>query len=607
MPRRGRRSARLVNVVVVPVLIALLGTLAVGAVAWRWHDDQYDSGRAEQAARVDRISRTTDLRLRGLRALTVASAQRWAPGASPAGTAEQWEAELAAGKGTEPSLIAVLYAERVRASDQADVGARFRSETGHSLSLEPGTDAVVLTRGAPATVLGYDLTDNPVITPVLDRGAAALTVATVDPALFGLATSDAAGPVVILAVPDRSPGGVLRGQAVVAFAGGGLAREVQDGGDAADGITIRTLGDRPMELGSVPAVGTPVAKPVARTLTALEPVEAQVIVTALADPSGRGAWAIAGAGALLSVLLGALLFTVSRSRDRAEAAVERATRELEDSQVRLEALVRHAADVITVVDAEGRITYVSPSVDEQFGYTAQQIVGRRVFDVDAADATRVALQEVGEVRPGETITRETVLHRRDGTPVNVRITVTNLLHDPAVRGFVANVHDITDHRAYEALLAQRAREDPLTGLPNRAHLDAVMAAARADDLALAVLFMDLDGFKAVNDELGHDAGDEVLRQLAKRLQGAVRPADTLIRLGGDEFVVVAPGCGPDGARALASRMHGVLAEPFPVDGQLASVGASIGVAVGSGTDDLAELLRQADVDMYREKLAGRSG
>lgn len=608
--RRPGGRARAAQAVLVPLFIALLGTLAVAAVAWRWHSDERDRDLEEQITRVDRIGRTVDQRLAGLRSLAETAAVRWAPRTGEAGTREQWSAELAAAQGAEPSLIAIVYAEHVSAADQEAVQARYRAETGLALSLEPGTDSTLLTRGAPSAVLGFDLTDNELLAPILSPTSPDLTVTTVDPTLIGLAGSESQGPVVLLAVPDRSQGGPLRGHALVAFAGGGLARGVQGAGRAADGVRIATTAEPPTVLGEVDALGGSLGEPVLRGIRALEPeVAATTTITPLVTSGPtRGPLVLAGAGAVLSLLLGALLFTVSRSRDRAEAAVVQATEELKGSEQRMQALVRHAADVIIVVDGDGRITFLSPSAEAVFGQVPATVLGRHVFDVDAADGTRRTLEELGGVPPGETLTRETVLHRADGSPVHVRVTVTNLLADPAVRGYVANIHDISDHKAFEALLSQQAREDALTGLANRAQLDELLAGARDRSESFAVLFVDLDGFKTVNDDFGHDAGDEVLRQLAQRLRAAVRAGDEVVRLGGDEFVVVAPGCDGDGARRVAAALRACMEEPFGVDGRLATVGASVGIAVGGpATTDLAALVREADLDMYRTKLAGRSG
>jgi diguanylate cyclase (GGDEF)-like protein/PAS domain S-box-containing protein len=353
-----------------------------------------------------------------------------------------------------------------------------------------------------------------------------------------------------------------------------------------------------------------VGQPVQRVVTPFGPdLPVTVTVSPLVEGGpGRGPLALAAVGSLLSALLAALLYTVARSRDRAEAAVVEATEELKGSQQRLQALVRHAADLIVVTDRQGMVTFISPSVTEMFGYKPEELLGRNALEMTADDTTRRTFVELSDVARGQTVSREIVLHRADGRAVHLQVTLTNLLDDPAVRGFVANMHDISDHKAYEALLARQAHEDHLTGLPNRVRLDEVLETARSDSSEFAVLFLDLDGFKSVNDDHGHEAGDEVLRQLANRLRAGLRPSDTLVRLGGDEFVVVAPGCGERAAADLADRIRFLLREPFQANGRDAYVGASIGISLGGpDSEDLGAVVRRADEDMYRSKLAGRSG
>jgi diguanylate cyclase (GGDEF)-like protein len=152
----------------------------------------------------------------------------------------------------------------------------------------------------------------------------------------------------------------------------------------------------------------------------------------------------------------------------------------------------------------------------------------------------------------------------------------------------------------------QARHDPLTRLPNRAslieRLGVAIAAARREKAMLAVLFIDLDGFKAVNDEFGHEVGDDVLRAVATRLAGHVRPQDAVARFGGDEFVVICEDlAGRTGAELIAGRLARALAEPVVVGGARVDVGATIGLVVGDGRSRPAQLLRDADAAMYAGK------
>jgi len=181
--------------------------------------------------------------------------------------------------------------------------------------------------------------------------------------------------------------------------------------------------------------------------------------------------------------------------------------------------------------------------------------------------------------------------------------------------FALSAQDITERRhaefelrALTSVLAERAVRDPLTGLANRELLAERLRAALSRDArsggSTAVLFLDLDGFKQVNDRHGHGMGDEVLRRVSARLSGVVRPSDTVARWGGDEFVVLVESCTPDTVGLLLSRLEGVLAQPLAVEGLSLQVGASIGVATATaGQADPAGLLASADARMYEAKRA----
>ncbi len=164
-----------------------------------------------------------------------------------------------------------------------------------------------------------------------------------------------------------------------------------------------------------------------------------------------------------------------------------------------------------------------------------------------------------------------------------------------------HIEDIDDRKSLETELLHRALHDPLTGLANRALL-----AQRIDDALTrppsCLLFVDLDGFKAVNDRHGHAAGDQLLQELAQRLTALVRPQDVCARLGGDEFVVLCVDTPPRRAEAIAARLRAAVAEPFTIDGQVISVTATVGVSVSDAVRaDAARLLRQADERMYEAK------
>lgn len=290
-----------------------------------------------------------------------------------------------------------------------------------------------------------------------------------------------------------------------------------------------------------------------------------------------------------------------------------ATEQAASQARRFEALARGSSDAFAVVGADGRLTGTSPTLGTLVGGADPS--GRRLHEVLAAagvDPVEVeAVLERARLQPGAVFELELAGRRATGEQVWFGGRAVALLDDPDVRGVVVTLHDITRRKLVEGELEHQAFHDGLTGLANRTlFLDrteqALRRAGRGGGVP-TVLCLDLDGFKTVNDGLGHLAGDELLRVVARRLQAVVRAADTVARLGGDEFVVLMDQTsgGRDEASALADRVLAALAEPVELDGATVSVSASIGVV--SATPDSAplSLLRDGDTAMYRAKAGGR--
>ncbi len=214
----------------------------------------------------------------------------------------------------------------------------------------------------------------------------------------------------------------------------------------------------------------------------------------------------------------------------------------------------------------------------------------------------------------DSVEHELHLRRADGQRVPVSLTVTALPADGgADGGFLFIFYDVTERRQLAAQMSRLAYSDGLTGLPNRMQLErdlhAALAAADRRGHALALLFIDLDRFKPINDTHGHAMGDRVLCEVARRLQGALRATDITARIGGDEFVVLLPALkdATDCVR-VAEKLLAALGEPMHLEGQTLTVGASIGlVTYPAGGHDAESLLRQADAAMYAAKQAGRNG
>lgn len=284
--------------------------------------------------------------------------------------------------------------------------------------------------------------------------------------------------------------------------------------------------------------------------------------------------------------------------------------EIDAMSARFAALVEHGTDAITVLDADLVLTYASPSYEKVFGYRPDDNVGteaaRRVHPDDRA-TFRSAIAGLLEGRQAVARYQVRVLHS-DGGWRWIEVTASNHLDDPATAGIVCNVRDVTERVRSTEALEYLASHDILTGLANRARfgeaLDAAVTSHRRGGPPCAVLYLDLDRFKATNDTLGHSVGDQVLVEVAGRLTAAVRPGDVVGRLGGDEFVILAIDVAtPRTAAAMAERIAASLGVPLRIDGREVSTGCSIGIAL-SGHLGGAAMLQAADRALYRAKGQG---
>jgi diguanylate cyclase (GGDEF)-like protein/PAS domain S-box-containing protein len=270
-------------------------------------------------------------------------------------------------------------------------------------------------------------------------------------------------------------------------------------------------------------------------------------------------------------------------------------------------------DGMALLDRNGTYTYMNDAHARIYGYdAAEELLGTTwasFYDEEELDRlereTMPVLEKDGHWR-GEAIGR-----RRDGRRFPQEVSLTTVQGG----GFVCVVRDVTERKALEQQLEHQAFHDSLTGLPNRAllmdRIDHALVRARRDGSALAVLFLDLDDFKVVNDSLGHDAGDRLLVEVAERIRGCLRPEDTAARLGGDEFAVLLEGVRDEGEAArVADRIKDALRTPFslgPQKAHEAHANASIGVALGRpGRLNAQDFLRNADIAMYQAKTKGKA-
>jgi diguanylate cyclase (GGDEF)-like protein/PAS domain S-box-containing protein len=291
-------------------------------------------------------------------------------------------------------------------------------------------------------------------------------------------------------------------------------------------------------------------------------------------------------------------------------------RAAEDALVTSEARFRRAFDESPIgmglTSSDGRMLWVNDAYCVLLGRTWAEVVGRRASEFTHPADLPVAARSADKLLQGATTRGECELRyvRPDSSIAWARVSLSTLTdHDSGPPLVLAQVIDITDARQAEERLAHQAGHDALTGLPNRALLlDRLAQALRRQARSIGqvvVLFLDLDDFKVVNDGLGHAWGDDLLVEVADRLRRCVRPSDTVARLGGDEFVMVCELERATDVSVLCDRVASVLSEPFQVDGRSHTMSASIGVVVADATHSPVELLRDADVAMYRSKGEGR--
>jgi diguanylate cyclase (GGDEF)-like protein/PAS domain S-box-containing protein len=281
------------------------------------------------------------------------------------------------------------------------------------------------------------------------------------------------------------------------------------------------------------------------------------------------------------------------------------------SETRFRSLVTNSSDVYLIISPLGVVSYQSPAVERVLGYPPNDRLGRQIFELTHPDDIAFVQSTIAELiaTPGAQRTIEMRSRHSDGSWRNLEATGRNMVDDPAVQGIVVNYRDVTERKRLEEQLTHQAFHDPLTGLANRAlFTDRVEHALRRreDGDSLAVLFMDLDDFKEINDSLGHASGDLILTAVSERLRAALRPEDTVSRLGGDEFAVLVEDPGTASVGDIAHRVLDSLNRPFEVSGKQVGIGASIGVAFAGEAADASELLRNADVAMYTAKNKGKS-
>jgi diguanylate cyclase (GGDEF)-like protein/PAS domain S-box-containing protein len=315
-------------------------------------------------------------------------------------------------------------------------------------------------------------------------------------------------------------------------------------------------------------------------------------------------------GAMALALL-ALLFGAFSGTSR---LLSLQNRQLRTSEERFRSLVRNSVDVNMIVNADGTIAYESPAAERVLGLRAGERLGQPAFEIIHPDDRAFGENLLAGVMqaPGAEVSGELRARHADGSWRSIDAVLKNLLDDPAVGGIVVNYRDVTTRKTLEEELRRQAFHDSLTGLANRAlfadRLEHALSRTRRFGQQVAVLFIDLDDFKTVNDSLGHGEGDLLLVAVAERLQQPLRSGDTIARMGGDEFAVLLED--PSDANApveVAQRLLAALEAPFERGGKELFVHASVGIAVSTlRSMTPGDLLRDADVSMYTAKSNGKN-
>jgi diguanylate cyclase (GGDEF)-like protein/PAS domain S-box-containing protein len=395
---------------------------------------------------------------------------------------------------------------------------------------------------------------------------------------------------------------------------------VDEFGDRADSPAEAALPQRYLEI-YAPIRGDSDGNPIGvfEVYVDAGPIEERVTET-------RGAVFVASLAAG-AVLLGVLwlafagasrrLAAQNRSLGRLNEQLGTMAGDLRHREARFRSLVQNSSDVVALVSADGVVAYESDAVQGVLGRPPSAGPGRRFAeDVHPNDASLARAMLDGLATSSEA--HETVqirLRHADGGWRWVEIVGQNRLAEPAVGALVLNYGDVTDRKRLEDQLQHDAFHDPLTGLANRAlfgdRVAHALARRRPTSDRAAVLFIDLDDFKLVNDSLGHAAGDTLLGAAAERIRACLRPQDTAARLGGDEFAVLVEETDVDGAAVIADRILDALRQPFGLEDRQLFMQASIGIAIEGGHDRATgretadDLLRNADAAMYTAKARGK--
>jgi len=382
--------------------------------------------------------------------------------------------------------------------------------------------------------------------------------------------------------------------AVVTVDRGGRAIEWNPQAEAIFGMTAREVLGRPLPPDIMPAIAGTQQRRVEALGRRANGEQFPVEITI--DPVGSGS----------EQTFTAFIRDISERR--------RAQEELERREQRFRAIVEKSWSGVVLLDQSLAFSYAGASTERLLGYGEADLLGASILGFVHPRERQTARQLFADLleAPNREFQGELRFLHKNGTWVWLEGFAQNLLHEPSVGAIVVNYRDITQRKATEKQLEYQAYYDALTGLPNRLlfrdRVFTAIAQAQRNRRALAVMYLDLDHFKLVNDGLGHSVGDKLLTQVAERLAAAVRASDTISRLGGDEFTLLLNDVGnSDAVAGVARKILQSLARPFRVDGHELFVTASIGISLFPNDGaDVEILLKSADSAMYRAKELGRN-
>lgn len=292
---------------------------------------------------------------------------------------------------------------------------------------------------------------------------------------------------------------------------------------------------------------------------------------------------------------------------------DRHRQRIENELLKRSQAMGQTSNSIIITDFKGNIEYVNTAFVRTTGYSAQEVIGKNPRILKSGKTLPHAYDEMWKaITNGQSWQGEFINKRKDGVEYIYSINVSPVVDDDSrITHYIAIEEDITERKKTEERVHFLANFDVLTGLPNRArmeeHFSYILSLARRNNTSFALMFLDLDHFKDINDSLGHKIGDELLVQLSKRLQSVLREEDTLSRQGGDEFILLLPGANSHGASTIAQKLIETVAKPFSVNEYELSVTISIGISLFPNDGDSIETLaKNADAAMYRAKQEGRN-